>query len=88
MYYYLIIKDFVHDEARKPVSMLKTVLPCFRFESISILEELTIERGDGAGEGGWLEAWNKGAGAWGGCLRAWGAGAWRRAGAYRARSRT
>ena len=27
--------------------------------------------------GGWLEAWNKGAGAWGGSLRAWGAGAWR-----------
>ena len=31
-------------------------------------------RGDGAlpGGGGWLEAWNKGAGAWGGSLRAWG----------------
>ena len=29
------------------------------------------------GAGGWLKAWNKGAGAWGGSLRAWGPGAWR-----------
>ena len=29
-------------------------------------------RGLAWGEGGWLEAWNKGAGAWGGSLRAWG----------------
>ena len=35
-------------------------------------------RGDGAGgrERERLEAWNKGAGAWGGSLWAWGAGAW------------
>ena len=29
-------------------------------------------RGLAWGQGGWLEAWNKGAGAWGGSLRAWG----------------
>ena len=34
-------------------------------------------KGSLRGDGGWLEAWNKGAGAWGGSLRAWGAGAWR-----------
>ena len=56
-------------------------------------EFLSVRGGQGLSKGkqglgaGWLEAWNKGTGAWGGCPRAWrlGPGESRKAGACRGR---